>query len=255
MDRNYQIAAVDRALLLLEAVAERPNQGVTELARTLGLTKTIVFRLLHTLEERGFVVRVGLQPVYALGHRLGVLGERAGQQNTLIVAARPIMERLREETSENINLTVRDGQKSLVLATLAGRHAIRIFAQAGRYGPLHAGGGSLLLLAWAPQSVHEQLLSDTLEAFTSATITDPPMLGKLLEDIRVNGYNISLNDLDDGAFSIAAGIRNARGDVVAAISVAGAVARFDDVRRALYLNLVQQAAAEISGKLGIGSPR
>lgn len=252
VERNYQIAAVDRALLLLEAVAERPNQGVTDLARTLGLTKTIVFRLLHTLEERGFVVRAGPQPVYSLGHRVGVLGERAGKQNTLIVAARPVMESLREETSENINLTVREGRKSLVLATLAGRHAIRIFAQAGRYGPLHAGGGSLLLLAWAPQEVRDRLLDDPLEAFTPATITDRPVLRTLLADIRAKGHNISLNDLDDGAFSIAAPIRNADGDVVAAISVAGAVARLDDDRRTLYLTLVLQAAAEISGKLGIG---
>jgi DNA-binding IclR family transcriptional regulator len=253
-DNDYTIAAVDRALLTLEALAEQPRQGVTALARRLGLTKTIVFRLLCTLEARGFVVREGEQPVYSLGYRMGVLGERAGHQNLLLAAARPVMERLREETSENINLIVREGQQSLVVATLAGRHAIRIFALAGRYGPLHAGGGSMLVLAWAPHSVRNAVMSEALTRYTEDTITDPAVLRDRLEQIRAQDFNISVNDLDEGAFSVAAPIRNAAGDVVASISVAGAIARFDETRQGQYLDLVRAAAREISGKLGVGVP-
>lgn len=249
--KDYTIAAVDRALLVLEALAEQPRQGVTALARRLGLTKTIVFRLLCTLEARGFVVREGDQPLWSLGFRVWVLGDRAGHQNMLLSAARPVMERLREETAENINLVVREGQQSLVLATLAGRHAIRIFAQAGRYGPLHAGGGSMLLLAWAPLSVRNAVVSGALRDYSPATITDPAALWQRLEDIRLQGYNIAVNDLDEGAFSIAAPVRDAGGAVIAAISVAGAVARLDPERQAVYLDLVRHAADEISAKLGL----
>ncbi|MFN3641396.1 MAG: IclR family transcriptional regulator [Gemmobacter sp.] len=249
---DYTIAAVDRALLVLESLAEHPRQGVTALARRLGLTKTIVFRLLSTLEARGFVVREGDQAVYSLGYRMGVLGERAGQQNMLLAAARPVMERLREETSENINLIVREGQQSLVLATLAGRHAIRIFALAGRHGPLHAGGGSLLMLAWAPHSVRNAVVSGPLQRYTVDTITDPAALWERLEAIRAQDFNIAVNDLDEGAFSIAAPIRDTVGNVIAAISVAGAIARLDDDRQRRYLDLVRAAARDITGKLGIG---
>jgi IclR family KDG regulon transcriptional repressor len=254
-DQNdYTIAAVDRALHTLEALAEQPRQGVTALSKRLGLTKTIVFRLLSTLESRGFVMKEGDQPLYSLGYRLGVLGERAGQQNMLLAAARPVMEGLREQTSENINLIVREGQASLVVATLAGRHAIRIFALAGRHGPLHAGGGSMLLLALAPHSVRNAALSDPLPRFTDDTIIDPVTLRDRLEQIRAQDYNISVNDLDEGAFSVAAPIRNATGDVVAAISVAGAIGRFDEARQVQYLDLVRAAGQEISRKLGVGMP-
>ncbi|MFN3937684.1 MAG: IclR family transcriptional regulator [Gemmobacter sp.] len=251
--KDYTIAAVDRALLVLEALAEQPRQGVTALARRLGLTKTIVFRLLATLEARGFVVREGESAVWSLGHRIGVLGERAGQQNMLLAAARPVMERLREETAENVNLIVREGQQSLVLATLAGRHAIRIFALAGRYGPLHAGGGSMVMLAHAPHSVRNAVVSGPLERFTADTITEPAALLSRIEAIRAQDWNIAVNDLDEGAFSVAAPIRDSHREVIAAISVAGAVVRLDDDRRARYLALVRDAAAEISAKLGIGS--
>lgn len=251
--KDYRIAAVDRAMLVLEALAEHPRLGVTALSRQVGLTKTITFRLLATLEARGFVVRDPDQPVYSLGYRMSVLGERAGQQNTLLAAARPAMERLREGTSENINLIVREGERTLVLATLAGRHAIRIFAVAGRYGPLHAGGGSMLLLAWAPPALRSAVVSGPLERFTPDTITDPLLLSRRLDEIRAQGYNISVNDLDEGAFSVAAPIRNTLGEVIAALSVAGALGRFDAGRREEYLSLVLDAAEDISCKLGVGS--
>lgn len=249
--RDYTIAAVDRALTVLESLAEHPQQGVTQLSRRLGLTKTIVFRLLSTLEARGFVVRETDHALYSLGYRIGVLGERAGQQNMLVAAARPVMEWLRDETSENINLLVREGLQSHVLATLAGRYAMRIFALAGRYGPLHAGGGSMLLLAFAPHAVRDAIVSGQLHAFTPATVIDPTELLARLERIRTDDCNTSIDDLDEGAFSVAAPIRNSASSVVASISVAGAVARFDDERREAYLRLVRAAASEISGKLGL----
>lgn len=251
--RDYTIAAVDRALCVLEALASQPKQGVTELAGHLGLTKTIVFRLLSTLEARGFVMREDDKAIYSLGYRMGVLGEQAGVQNTLLAAARPVMQRLREDTTETVNLILREGSRSLVLATLAGHHAMRIYAIAGRYGPLHAGGGSMLLLAHAPKGVRESILSAPLEPFTAATTTDPDELLARLDMIRVDGFHIAINDLDEGAFSIAAPIFGANHEVTAALSVAGAMARYDETRRRRYLKLVQGAAAEISGKLGLSA--
>jgi len=252
--KDYKIAAVDRALALLEALADRPEQGVTSLAKSLGMTKSLVFRLLHTLEERGFVSRDPDHAEYSLGYRIGVLGERLGKDGALLYAARPVMDDLRDKTSENINLVVREGLKTYVLATRAGRHSIRLFAQAGRNGPLHAGGGSLLLLAFADPSVVDAALAQPLEAFTPHTVTDRAKLRQLLERIRANGYNIVVNDLDDGAFSVAAPIHGADGTVIASISVAGAVVRFDEERRESYLKAAMDAAAEISERLSIHGP-
>lgn len=253
--KDYKIAAVDRALALLEALGDQPDQGVTALAKSLGMTKSLVFRLLHTLEERGFVSRDPERAEYALGYRVGVLGERLGKDGSLLHAARPVMDALRDRTSENVNLVVREGLRSYVLATRAGHHSIRLFAQAGRNGPLHAGGGSLLLLAFAEPSVIDGVLAQPLEAFTPYTITDRMKLRQTLERIRVNGYNIALNDLDEGAFSVAAPIHGAEGSVIASISVAGAVARFNEERREGYLAAALEAAGEISERLSISRGR
>lgn len=253
--KDYTIAAVDRALVLLEALAEQPEQGVTQLAKSLGMTKSLVFRLLYTLERHGFVSRDAGGAEYSLGYRVGVLGERLGKDGALLSAARPVMDALRDRTSENVNLVVRQGLRTVVLATRSGLLPIRLFAQAGRSGPLHAGGGSLLLLAFSDASIIDAVLAQPLEAFTPHTITDRGRLQQLLERIRANGYNIALNDLDDGAFSVAAPIRDADGAVIASISAAGAVVRFDEERRAACLAAVLDAAAEISARLTLTGGR
>jgi IclR family KDG regulon transcriptional repressor len=246
---TYRIAAVDRALLVMEALAERPGEGVSELARRLGMTKTIVFRLLRTLESRGFAACDPDHATWSLGYRVAVLGERVGPTQGLYQAARPVMEALRDATSETINLVVRDGLQSLVVATREGRHPMRLFAQAGRHGPLHAGGGSTLLLAFAPADVQDAVLAGPLERFTPATVVDPAVLRRTLARARRAGWHIALSDLDDGAFSIAAPIRGAGEEAVAALSIAGAIARLDDDRRTRHLAAVQAAAARVSAKL------
>lgn len=253
MQRDYRIAAVDKALTVLEALAEKPAQGVTEIAGRLGMTKSLVFRILHTLEARGYVVRDPAHAVFSLGFRTSVLGERTSRQTALMMAARPEMDALREATSENVNLLIRDDDRALVVATREGRHSMRLFAQAGRPAPLHAGGGSVLLLAFAPETLRESVLGGPLKRFTPRTVTEPDRLRAVLERVRAQGWHIAQSDLDEGAFSVAAPIRGFGGDVVAAISVAGALVRFDEERRQQHLAAVQAAAARVSAHLGAAS--
>lgn len=249
--KNYTIEAVGRALSVMEALAERPDQGVTELSKTLGLTKSIVFRLLYTLEDRGFVFRDPDRASYSLGYRVAVLGERVGREGSLMHAAPTEMDKLRDLTGENVNLVMRDGLRSQVLATRQGTFPIRIFAEAGRYGPLHAGGASLLVLAYSSEEVIDRALSGVLEKFSHHTETDPENLRAIIERIREAGYHVAVNDLDDGAFSIAAPIRDAKGHVIAGISVAGAMARLNEATRAHYLTAVKSSADAISAKLSL----
>lgn len=250
--KSYKIEAVVRALNVLERLADNPGLGATALSQHMGLTKSIVFRLLQTLEETGYVHRDSERAIYSLGYRLALLGERVGRDGALLHVAPPVMDELRDETGENVNLVIREGSDALALATREGLHAIRIFAQSGRKGPLHAGGASMLLLAYAEPAILDRVLSSKLESYTNHTITDPEQLKKLLNRIRANGYNVALNDLDDGAFSIAAPIYNGAGEVIAGLSIAGASVRLDEPRRDLYIDAVKSAARKVSEKLTLG---
>lgn len=250
--KSYRIDAVARALRVLEALGEKPGLGATALSEQLGLTKSIVFRLLQTLEEDGYVQRDAERAIYSLGYKIALLGERVGREGALLQVARPVMDALRDETGENVNLVIREGSVSVAIATREGLHSIRLFAEPGKRGPLHAGGASMLLLAYAEPSIRDNVLAGELTRYSPHTITDPERLREVLLLIRANGYNVAINDLDDGAFSVAAPIQNTAGEIVAGISVAGASVRLDEVRRASYIEKVIKAAGKISAKLTMG---
>ena len=108
-----------------------------------------------------------------------------------------------------------------------------------------------MLLAYAPSDVQDAVCSADLRVFTRATVTEPALLRDMLQRIREQGYAVSMEDVDEGAFSIAAPIRDHRGEVVGAISVAGPVTRLTDaLKRARVLVRVRSAAAIVSSGLG-----
>ncbi|MEO3388428.1 IclR family transcriptional regulator [Mesorhizobium sp. CAU 1741] len=248
--KDYTIAAVDRAMTVLEALGERSEQGVTDLSKTLGMTKSLVFRLLHTLEARGFVTRDPNTSTFSLGYRVGVLGERMGHHGSLVYAARPVMEKVRDQTSETVNLVIREGTRSLNIANKQGHHSMRIYSHIG-HGPLYAGGGSLVVLAHSGDAVLDQLLATPLEQLTPKTVTEPEKLRLLLARIRAQGYNIALDDMIDGAFAVAAPIRDSHDEVIAALSIAGASVRFTEETRGMFIRQAVDGAAEISAKLSL----
>lgn len=247
---SYVVAAVDKALLLLEFLADNPGSGVTEIASQTGGTKSQAFRLLCTLEQRGFVSKDAETRNYRLGYRNLFLGDRTRHQNGLIRVARPVMDNLAEDSMENVHLVVREGLGSVVVALRESPQPLRLYAQVGRRGPLHAGGASSVLLAYAPSDVQDAVCREDLRVFTPATVTEPALLRDVLQRIREQGYAVSMEDVDEGAFSIAAPIRDHEGEVVAAMSVAGPVTRLTEALKQAHIVRVRGAAAIVSRGLG-----
>jgi IclR family transcriptional regulator, KDG regulon repressor len=247
---DYTVTAVDRALALLEVVADHPGIGLSELARLTGSTKTLAFRMASTLEARGYLHKDAETRGYMLGHKPLLLSEKMQHQMPLLRVANPVMDELVARTRENVSLLVREGLRSVCVGIRQSPQPIRLYSELGRQGPLHVGGGPKLLLAFAPEDVQAAVVAAALDRFTPETITDPVRLRALLGRIRAQGYNISHGDQDAGAFSIAAPVRDHLGRVVASLSVAGPQSRLTDDGERLYVRMLLDAAAEISARLG-----
>jgi IclR family KDG regulon transcriptional repressor len=151
---------------------------------------------------------------------------------SLLTASRPVMEWLVEETAESVFLSVLDGTEALNVDTRESPRSVRLFGQVGRRVPLYAGGTPKILFAFLPEETRSTLLKTVeLKPITPYTLTDSSRLEELLLQIRQQGYVVTADDLDVGAHSIAAPIRNYQGQVVAAISVAGPSHRFTELSR------------------------
>lgn len=252
--RRYTVAAVTRAIDLIDAFLQPPHQfGLTELSKATGQSKNQTFRLLQTLADENVVVMDPDTKRYTLGYRVLEWGAMAHKGSPLAVAASPVLDRLVEEVGETIVLTARASDYGCICVDKreSGTHALQITARVGRRIPFHAGAGSKCILAHsAPEFVHHFLETETpLERYTERTTTDPRQLLEELERIRQQGFSISDEDIDPGACSIAAPITDHTGNVVAAVSIASPKTRFTKEDITLRQEAVKDAAREISRQM------
>jgi IclR family KDG regulon transcriptional repressor len=246
---DYSIAAVDRALDLLEALARIAPAPLVALAESAGCTRTAAFRLLRTLEARGFAIQDEARGVWRLGARWAMLGQAAQDQGALLAAATPFLAELGQAVGENVYLRRREALESETLGVFQVDPALRVYTAAGDRKPLHA-GAARLLLAYAPEAVQTQVLSQRLPRFTPATRTDPAWIAADLQRIRSRGYLITADEVTPGSVSVTAPVRDAGGQVVAALTVTAPSMRMRPPRPRALLPQVLDAAAKLSQALG-----
>jgi IclR family acetate operon transcriptional repressor len=252
---DYSIAVLDRALDLLEALAEAPADaplGVSEVARRAGVTKSAAFRILANLERRGYVSKDAVSARYTLGTRLVYLGERSLGAIDLRAAARPALEALQQRFGETVNLGVREGAEVVYVDMIESSHGLRMAARVGGRDHLHSTALGKTILAFLPPAERDHLLHAPggLPARTERTITDPVMLRAELERVRERGIAEDRDENEVGARCLGAPIFDHRGVVVGAISLSAPDSRLDDARAAEVAAAVRAEATAVTRRLG-----
>ncbi|MCM2250762.1 MAG: IclR family transcriptional regulator [Ramlibacter sp.] len=246
---GYTVDSVDEALGLLMVVARHPGLGVTELSKKSGITKPRAFRLLSTLEERGFVQRQQGTANYQLGSASLVLGLTALDQVSLVRQGSKYLDSLVQRFNENVQLRVLDGKESLCVARRDSSHALRIHLPIGSKRPLHAGASGKVLLAFADESFQEKILSMPLSGYTRSTVTSAARLAEELARVRAEGVATSAGEFADGVVSVAVPVWDGSGKVVAALGMSVPVARAPDGGERFVPEL-RKAADDLSRDLG-----
>ncbi len=243
-----------RAAALVDLLAQEGKElGVREIARRAGLTRSTAHRLLVSLELIGLVEQAPLTDKYRLGHKAVYWASRSSQQSGLREKALPHMTRLRDQTQETVGLSVRVRGGRTYLAQVESRHDIRWTMETGRLLPLHAGAPGKLLLACLPDAEVEAVLRRLRpRRLTPATPISRNQILAAIRKIRRDGVAVGVGEVVVGSATIAAPVREARGEVVAALSVSGPSFRFTEARRAAAVPALRAAAADLSRELGHG---
>ena len=249
VQRDYSIAAIERSLDILEALSRLGPSSLAALAESAGCTRTAAFRLLRTLQGRGFTLQDEARGLWRLGARWSMLARAATDQGALAAAAMPFLSALGKATGENVYLRVREGMESETVAIYQTDQAIRMYTEVGKRGPLHA-GSSRILLAFAPEPVQTQLLGQRLNRFTPATRTDSTWIASDLQRIRQRGYLITSDEVVAGAVGIAAPVFDGTGNVIAVLHISSPSMRMRPPRPRNLLPQVLDAAAKFSAALG-----
>lgn len=244
--------SLNRALDLIELIAERGAIGVRELSGLAGLPPATTHRMVAALQKRGYLFKTGRSHRYALSPKFLKLGESAQQQIDIVASARPFLEKLMADTRENANLCVRDGHKVIYVDHVGSPdHNLQAFTRLGGSAPLYASGvGKLFLSDLGERQFQAYLKAVDLRAYTPHTLTTAKALGAEIKKVGQNGYAIDDEERELGIRCVAAPVLNHGNEIVAAISVSGAVQRLTDERLPTLAKLLVDTAHQLSTAIG-----
>jgi IclR family KDG regulon transcriptional repressor len=250
---RYVIEILDVALNAIEAMASSENEfhSPSGLARHLKINRSRLFRILKTLERRGYVEYDPKTETYRLGLSFLTISQNIHDRLNLRREAEDLLKKLAMDTGDCVHLVVLSGRSAIVIDRYLGENMLQVAAPIGELLPLHTGAAPKLLLAFMLENERERLLADLeLEAYTPYTITDKQALRRALETIRQTGYSVDEQDFEIGVYAFGAPIYDNSGLVIAGISITTPAVRYDTERREQLIRMLLNTARAISSRLG-----
>lgn len=245
---RYVVEAVVRALDLLDAFQAAEELTLTEISERVGLNKSRVFRLLHSLAVRGYIERSADGARYTLGVKL--IERAACVRRDLRQLALPFMQRLHAQFNETVNLGILDRGEVLYIEMLESSQPFRMAAAVGSRSPWHSTAlGKAIAAHLSEEELRPLLQTERLVKLTDRTITDREQVRRVLEKVRCRGYAVDEGETEPGAACIGAPIFNQEGRPVAALSLSGPAERILVHRREIAAALIA-ACQEISRRMG-----
>jgi IclR family transcriptional regulator, KDG regulon repressor len=255
MERSPRdMASLERGLVVLEALVHSDTaQGVSDLARTVSLDKSSVFRLLSMLSSAGYVVQDAESKKYRPSSKLITMGAKILARIDLREVARPFLTQLVRSTGYTAHLGVlTEGRwQEVVFLDQAEQSsaAILVNMSVGRVAPSYCSAVGKVILAFLPDG-HILTSGEDLARQTANTLGSISELRLHLEEVRAKGYALDNEEYRAGMRCVAAPIRNHAGSVIAGIGVSGpsGVLRLEHTER--LAEWVGRMAEGISVSLG-----
>jgi DNA-binding IclR family transcriptional regulator len=250
---EYIVQSVDRALDILESFDYNEEElGVTELANKLNLHKNNVFRLLATLEVRGYIEQDKKTGNYRLGIKTFEIANVFLHHLGLRRQARPVLEDLVNRCDETAYLAVLDGSDIIYVLMHETSQTVRIASRLGRRLPVHCTAAGKAMLAFESADRLRLIFKDApLQKFTDKTMTSHDAFREHLKEVARVGYAVDDEEFEHGVRCVAAPVKDYSHKVVASVGLSGPVSRFSLDRIEKELGpLVRGAGEKLSERLG-----
>jgi IclR family transcriptional regulator, KDG regulon repressor len=244
MDKDV-LGTLVKAIDVLTVLANDERElGASELAKAMDMPKATVYRILSTLEEKGFVRKDRESAKYQLGLALWELGRKAVDRLQLRPSARPWLEQLTASTQETSLFVVHDGSTIVYLDRVLSPQLLQISPGSLGLAPLHFSAAGKIFLAFEPEAFGSHLERASNEAHSPQARFDAPVLMTELAQVRKQGWAASIREWRPEMSSIAAPVWKADGALAGAIVLSGPADRFAGRRfKELAADVVSAARA------------
>jgi DNA-binding IclR family transcriptional regulator len=257
-DERYLVPALVRGLSILGALASaNSNPTLSEVAASLGVTRSSAYRLLYTLGHLGFVDYDTRAKTYSLGPQVLALGYGYLASRDITEVALPHLERLRDRTGCSAHLGELHGREVVYLARVPTRRLVSSTVHVGTRLPAHATTmGRILLSGLSDDEIRQRYQEDLAGPFDLTPFTGiAPLLEQIAAD-RTNGVVVQNSGYEPGVASVAAPVRDVTDRIVAAINVSAVALQLSEAElNGPLKDEVVAAAAMISRDLGRQNPQ
>ncbi|MCB0127519.1 MAG: IclR family transcriptional regulator [Caldilineaceae bacterium] len=247
---RYQVPALEKGLDILEYLAAG---GIpltqTQISRGLGRGPNELFRMLVSLERRGYIQRDPGSGAYSLTLRLFEMGHTHSPYRALLRAAARPMQALTETALESCHMSVLQRGKLLILAQEESPRRLRLSTEVGSTFPMIHTASGRLLLAHRPTEEQADLLEHDVD-YRQLTKGEQAKLEKRLTAIREQGYDEAYGEVTEGVNVISVLVGAPTGSIHAALTIP-ALGRKQEPQHADLLVALRECAAEISRAAGL----
>ena len=261
MSLNYKrVPAIDKcfSILALMTEAKRPF-GFNEIVKNLGLNKSTVFNILHTLNDLD-VLEKGPDGLFRLGPRLFILGNAAAGGSELIQMVHPYLETINRDFKLSTFFGILSGQEVIILDKADRAHRMKLSSEIGMRIPIFAGVAGKALLSQLPGTDIDKILSETTpKPYTTRTIIDKAVIKKEILSVKKTGIAYDREEYIEGLIAVAVPLQTCREDLQAAIWAVGLKQEFQEdamMRITKFLsNIVEEINSRFSIIAGPSSPK
>jgi IclR family acetate operon transcriptional repressor len=250
---DQRLNVLGKALAVLQAVAEHPQGvGLPDLAAKLGLPRQTVHRVLGQLRDSGLLLRDPVRERFSVGPRLIQLSLSALGSNNPFAPVREALRELVDDLGETCNIGVLEGLEYIYIDRIESKWPLRIHLEVGYRAPVNCIAGGKVLLAYLEPELRGRLLrSRKLMARTPRSITSVSELEAELEKVRARGYGTNNQENFEGIVAMAVPIMDARGRVIAALTMHGPMPRVTMETCEAALPRLRQGAQRIAAAWGL----
>lgn len=246
-DRNHH-RTTDRILDIVELIAEQPNQlTLSDISSHLNIPKSSLSPILYTLMDRRFIA-IDNASKYTIGYSFYHIGNCFLQQFSFMDELDKILTSLSEVCLETSHFAILAGQDVLYLKKIDSPQSIRMVSVVGNKLPAYGTALGKALLMNFSEAELKKLYPNVLTPLTQNTITDFDILYAQIQNARLTGFTYEVEESNQYICCIAVPIYKGN-TIVAAISVAIPIFRYDDEKEALIKALLTDAKHKVEAIL------
>ena len=245
-----RVPAIDKCFAVLDLLVQsKEPMGISEISGKLGLNKSSVFNITHTLKDLN-VLEIQSNGKFAFGTHFYVLANKAGKRSTLIQVAHPYLEQINEKTNLSVFLGLRSDSQAILIDKIDSGHGIKVASDIGMQMPPLAGAGIKAMLSQLPDKAIDEILNRTeLKKYTPLSIVNKKAYKEEIREVRKEGIAYDLGEYIEGMVGFAIPIKTYGENVQAAIWAAGLKSQVSESSLPILKDLLVRISGEIDQRL------